>query len=525
MKLKKQLWMTLLLGLVLVAFGCFNLKQSETVTIAAEQPQALHVIDRLSFGVAPEELAKVQSQGIKKYIAAQLNPASISESPELQQKLKQFKTLTMNPVDLYKEYAPMQERRGEGTQRTQNNSENRNNNRNNRNKQTERNNNNNDLEQRIKKARLRLRGVQVEAQQAHLLRSITSKRQLQEVMVDFWYNHFNANVQKGYYARMMAGNYSEKAIRPYVFGNFRDILEATARHPMMLHYLDNWLNTDPNSKGAKGRYKGINENYARELMELHTLGVDGGYTQADVQALAKILTGWGLDREGRKGTTDAFYFDKNRHDFSDKVLLGKTIKGTGEQEVEQALDLLATHPSTARHISYKLAQYFIADKPPEALVEKLKQSFLQSKGNTKTVLETLFNSPEFLDPQYYNKKFRTPYQYVVALSRATGDTSPNYPPIFATLADMGMPIFSCVTPDGYKNTKEAWLNPDGMLRRLNLATTVANGRHNNNKAIDSQKLTQTLGNKFSAATEKAIAESSKKLRSALILGSPEMMYR
>jgi uncharacterized protein (DUF1800 family) len=507
MKLKKQLWLGLLLSLVLVTFGCFNLKQSES--IAAEQPQGIHVLNRLSFGIAPGDVAQIQSQGIKKYIAAQLNPDSIPESPQLLQQLQKFKTLTMTPVELDREYVPKQDGQGENRQRQGNN-------------HRKKKENNADKKRQAQK---RIRDVQLEAQQSHLLRSIASKRQLQEVMVDFWFNHFNTYYKKGYYSRIMVGNYEDKAIRPHVLGNFRELLEATARHPMMLHYLDNWLNTDPKSKGAKGRYKGINENYARELMELHTLGVDGGYTQADVTSLAKILTGWGADREGKKGDTSGFYYDKNRHDFSDKVLLGTTIKGSGEQEVEQALDLLANHPSTARHISYQLAQYFVADKPPDGLVDRLKQSFLQSKGNIKTVLETLFNSPEFLDSQYYQKKFRNPYQYVVSLARVTGDTNPNFGSMLGTLTDMGMTIFGCSTPDGYKNTKAAWLNPDGMLRRLNLATAVASGRHNNNKAIDFKQLSETLGNQFSSTTEKALAATPEKLRSAIVLGSPDTIYR
>jgi uncharacterized protein (DUF1800 family) len=534
MKFKRQLWLGLILTLVLVTFGCFNLKQSESIA-AEEVPQDIHILERLTFGIAPGDLTQIKSQGIKKYIAAQLNPESITESPQLVKQLKKFKTLTMTPVELNREYEPERQERSTNRQMQNNmqNDENDSNNNRNRNRNRNNNNNNNDrrkkenisVEEKRRNTQKRIRDVQLEAQQSHLLRSIASKRQLQEVMVDFWFNHFNTFYKKGYYSRLMVGNYEETAIRPHVFGNFRDLLEATARHPMMLHYLDNWLNTDPNSKGARGRYKGINENYARELMELHTLGVDGGYTQADVTSLAKVLTGWGIDRDGNKSDTSGFYFDKNRHDFGDKVILGTTIKGSGEQEIEQALDLLANHPSTARHISYKLAQYFVADKPPEALVDRIKQSFLQSKGNIKTVLETLFNSPEFLDTQYYQTKYRTPYQYVVSLARITGDTEPKYPQMMAALTDMGMSIFGCETPDGYKNTRAAWLNPDGMLRRLNLATAIANGRYNNNKVIDFKKLSETLGNQFSTTTEKALAETDRKLSAALVLGSPDMMYR
>ncbi len=203
--------------------------------------------------------------------------------------------------------------------------------------------------------------ISQEAINGKLLRAIASRRQLEEVMVDFWYNHFNVFVNKGQPTRIWVGSYEETAIRPYILGRFRDLLGATARHPAMLFYLDNWQNTDPNSKGARGRFKGLNENYARELMELHTLGVDGGYTQDDVVALARILTGWGLIRRRRGQDSSGFIFQGDRHDYGDKVFLGTTIKGTGMDEVEQALDILASHPSTARYISFKLAQYFVAD--------------------------------------------------------------------------------------------------------------------------------------------------------------------
>lgn len=368
-------------------------------------------------------------------------------------------------------------------------------------------------------------------------------------MVDFWYNHFNVDAAKGR-DRLFAGAYEQQAIRPYALGRFRDLLGATAHHPAMLYYLDNWQNTAPGSPGARGRFQGLNENYACELMELHTLGVDGGYTQQDVIALAKILTGWGIARPNQQNSNSlGFYFDPKRHDVSDKVFLKTTIKASGEAEGEQALDILARSPATARHISYKLAQYFVSDRPPTALVNRLAQRYLATDGNIRDVLDTLFHSSEFWDTKNFNAKFKTPYQYAISAVRATGIEVKNTKPIFTLLQQLGMPVYGCPTPDGYKNTEETWLNPDAMTRRLNFATAIASGRlplssvptqmdAANNvpgvtlpaikvkpSPVDSLQLTNTLGNSLSTKTQSAIASSPPKLHAALILGSPEFMRR
>jgi uncharacterized protein (DUF1800 family) len=288
----------------------------------------------------------------------------------------------------------------------------------------------------------------------------------------------------------------------------------------MLFYLDNWQNTAPGSAGARGRFQGLNENYARELMELHTLGVGGGYTQADVTTLAKILTGWGI-RRGKQVSSDesGFYFDAKRHDFSDKVFLGHAIKGSGEAEVEQALDLLAKSPVTAKHISYELAQYFVADQPPGPLVSQLTQRYLATDGDIRSVLETLFHSSEFWNPQIYGAKFKTPYQYAVSAFRAT-QANVQDGKLAATLQQLGMPLYGCQTPDGYKNTQAAWLNPDNVTRRLSFATSLSKMN-----PLDAAQLSRTLGNAFSAQTTSVIATSPPQLQSALILGSPEFMHR
>jgi uncharacterized protein (DUF1800 family) len=291
----------------------------------------------------------------------------------------------------------------------------------------------------------------------------------------------------------------------------------------MLNYLDNWQNTDPNSKKAKGRFKGINENYARELLELHTLGVDGGYSQKDVMELARILTGWGLPNNPKRASDeDGFYFDRDRHDFTDKVLLGKTIKGRGIEEGEEALDLLASHPSTAKFISYKIAQLFVSDSPPDSIVKKLSQRFLETEGNIAAVLKTLFNSDDFWDTQYYNVKFKSPYRYVTSVMRAIGTVS-NFKPIDGILNQLGMPLYECPTPDGYKNTQDAWLNPDTMIKRSSLSVPLSKGLLQDSKPVDVTRLSQTLEGLLSANTLEVINNNPDNLKAALMLGCPEFM--
>ncbi|MBH8576204.1 DUF1800 domain-containing protein [Nostocaceae cyanobacterium CENA369] len=472
-------------------------------------PKVLHAINRLSFGPRPGDLQRVESMGVERYIQEQLSPNSIPESPSLSNQLSQLKTLQLTPVELLNEYGknlpPGQKPTPEQRQAAQK----------------------------------RARQVFDEAVQARLLQATTSPRQLQEVMVDFWYNHFNvyANKERD---RLLVGAYEQQAIRPYALGRFRDLLGATARHPAMLLYLDNWQNTAPGSPGARGRFQGLNENYARELMELHTLGVDGGYTQQDVIALARIFTGWGFSRPNQQNDSSGFFFDPKRHDFSDKVFLKQTIKGSGLAEGEQALDILARSPATARHISYKLAQYFVSDNPPSALVDYLTERFLSTNGDIRAVLNTLFYSKEFWDSKNFNAKFKTPYEYAISAVRATGSEVKNTKPIFNILQQLGMPLYGYQTPEGYKNTQQAWLNPEAMNRRISFATAIASGSFrlslipmNQNKNdqirprqfVDALQLANTLGNSFSPQTQSAIASSPPQLQSALILGSPEFMRR
>jgi uncharacterized protein (DUF1800 family) len=469
--------------------------------VSAADPRILHAINRLSFGARPGDVERVQSIGINQYIQEQLNPTRLQLPTSLTNKLNRLPSIYFSPAQLAAEYGQIPKITKDEQQ----------------------------------EKRQQSKRILAEAMQARLIRSIESPRQLEEVMVDFWYNHFNVAANKGI-NRVWVGSYEQQAIRPHVFGKFRDLLGATAQHPAMLHYLDNIQNTAPKSPGAKGRRQGLNENYARELMELHTLGVKGGYTQQDVVSLTKILTGWGYRGANQpKGNGPfTFFFDAQRHDFSEKVFLGKRIAGSGEAEVNQALDILAKHPSTARFISYKLAQYFVTDNPPKSLVDRLQKQWLQNDGDIRSLLATLFNSPEFWSPNTYRAKFKTPYQYVVSSARASGLDVQNTKPLSNSLQQLGMPLYNCITPDGYKNVRSAWLNENAMIQRLNFATSLGNGRlpltfAGNTQPVvaaplDAQRLNLSIGAFISADTQKKIASSSPQLRASLLLGSPDFMY-
>jgi uncharacterized protein (DUF1800 family) len=493
---------------VLTSFSWLLL--ASIVQAAPVNPTVIHLLNRLSLGIRPGEIEQVEKMGVDKYIQQQLNPDSIEEPTILTERLAKLDTISLSPIELFQQYNPNRKIDGQPP------------------------------EQAVKKIQQQqARKVTNQAIEARLWRSIYSQRQLNEVMVDFWYNHFNVYADKGI-DRLWVGAYEQQAIRPYAMGKFRDLLGATARHPGMLFYLDNWQNSKPNSN-KKGKIQGLNENYARELMELHTLGVDGGYQQDDVISLAKILTGWGFKQPGQKVPDGySFQFNPNRHDFSNKTFLNQNIIGSGIGEGEQALDLLSRHPSTARQISFKLAQYFISDNPPKSAIDRLSKRFIATDGDIKLVLDTLFHSPEFWNSKYYGAKFKTPYQYAISSVRSTGTDVNNIKPLNDFLKQLGMPIYGCPTPNGYKNTQEAWLNPDSMTRRINYATNLAKGRlpisastttpanstpTSPRVAIDPVKLTATLGNNFSAQTQQAIAASSPEIRAALILGSPEFMKK
>jgi len=428
---------------------------------------ALHVLNRAAFGPRPGDVERVRQVGVQAYIDEQLGHAPLPVA--LAQRLDSLGTVNMSAGEAL---ARFQQARamGQGAQG----------------------------ERREVVAQMAS-----ELAEARLLRAIESPRQLEEVMVDFWYNHFNVFAGKGQ-DRALVASYERDAIRPHVFGNFRQLLGATAKHPAMLFYLDNWVS----------RAGGLNENYARELMELHTLGVDNGYTQKDVTELARMLTGWTYAPR-----RDAqFVFDPRRHDNGAKSWLGKPVSARGQAEGEYALDVLAVHPATARHVSAKLAQYFVADAPPAALVERMAQSWLASRGDIRAVLRTMFASQEFMDQQYAGAKFKTPYQFVVSAARAAAVPMTEVKPLAGTLARLGMPLYGCQTPDGYKNTEDAWLNPDGLSRRIAYAISLA-------PATDAAIVQAALGPGLSRHTLGVVAGSNERLRAAMLLGSPDFMQR
>ncbi|MCE2781188.1 DUF1800 domain-containing protein [Limnohabitans sp.] len=492
----------------------------------------VHVVNRLSLGIAPGDVQRVTQMGVDRYIAEQLAPEQLPLPSGLVRQLEGLGTLKLSQKELIQQFHETQKEvrsnqaKGMPVQREF------------------------------------FQTLAAESGQARLMRSLHSPRQLEEVMVDFWFNHFNVFQGKGM-TRALVVNYEQEAIRPHAMGRFRDLLGATAHHPAMLFYLDNWLSAAPHTElrkkapgGAKA--KGLNENYAREVMELHTLGVDGAYTQADVTQLARMLTGWTINDQRGAGRS-AFYFDAARHDRGTKQWLGHSVSHQGQAEGEHALDVLAASPDTARHISFKLAQYFVADVPPPALVARLSQRFQATQGDIRAVLQTLFDSAEFRDPKVYGVKFKSPYRYVLSVVRAAGEPVGPVRPLLNALTQMGMPLYGCLTPDGYKNTQDAWLNPDAMTSRVDFAVSFASGQFPKGpsevafeepvgkikvnpdpqlqpqavpvlnskgrmKPVDGVRLQQTLGGSVSPRLKEALQATDASLRSALVLGSPDFMH-
>jgi uncharacterized protein (DUF1800 family) len=472
------------------------------------QNQIVHVLNRVSFGPRPGDLERVKQMGVWNYIEEQLNPANLPE-PNFHSGISFEKT---DPIVLMEEMQQLKEQE----------------------KQMKAVDNAVRSKSATKSALHQFLGdLNNQYATGKLERAVNSPRQLQEVMTEFWYEHFNVYINKGF-DNIWVGPYEAQAIRPHVLGHFRELLRATCYHPAMLFYLDNWENSGPVNKGAKGKQSGLNENYARELMELHTLGVDGGYSQRDVVELARILTGLGIPRQGAKPNTNiapvgpyGAVFDTSRHDFGDKQVLGRHFGGSGMAEIDEALNMLASHPSTAHHISYKLAQYFVSDTPPKRLVDRMSKRFLASDGDIKQVLEELFRSPEFWADKNENVKYKTPFRYAVSTLRATGCEPQNYKPVIQFLTQQGQPLYGCLTPDGYKNTKEAWLNPDSLLRRINFATAVGTGHLPDNylQPPDYRRLGATIsGGTFSPQTVATVTEQPEQLRDALLIGSPDFMH-
>jgi hypothetical protein len=322
--------------------------------------------------------------------------------------------------------------------------------------------------------------AQNELQQAKILRAILSERQLEEVMTDFWFNHFNIFLHKNPIETYYLADYERNTIREHALGKFKDLLFATAEHPAMLDYLDNRTSIGPDSLAAnrqkanpKQADRGLNENYGREVMELHTVSVNGGYTQADVTNLAKIFTGWTIDHPELGGP---FVFDPRRHEPGSKKWFGQTIKEDGFNEGVQALTWLAAQPQTAHFISYKLAQRFVADEPPPALVDRMAQTYLSSDGDIRQVLRTMVHSPEFWSRANYRNKVKTPLEFVASAFRATGTNPTNPGALVGILTRMGEPLYQMQPPTGYPMTADHWMNSAALVDRLNFSMQLATSK-------------------------------------------------
>ena len=427
-----------------------------------------HALNRLTFGARQGDVERVRTMGLQRWIDQQLEPGRIDNSA-VERRLASLETLTLDPATIQREYSvpAMRERR-------------------------ERQLANRDAgsplpipgSRQASEAQRKNRQVLTDLEEAKLLSAVYSERQLEEVLVDFWFNHFNVFAGKGQTRNYIAA-YERDAIRPHVFGSFRDMLGATAKHPAMLFYLDNWLNTSAQepaqvnrrdrrapgfSRGVNGRRpRGINENYARELLELHTLGVDGGYTQDDIVNVARALTGWTM--RPREGT--GFLFVPALHDRDAKTVLGQAISGGGIAEGERVLDIVAAHPSTARHIAAKLAIKFVSDTPPAALVDRAAARFTASRGNLREVVKTVITSPEFFATDARAVKIKTPLDFIVSALRATNAEVRNSLPLARTLRDMGMAPYFCQPPTGYDDTATAWVNAGALVARLNFAVELS----------------------------------------------------
>jgi uncharacterized protein (DUF1800 family) len=376
--------------------------------------------------------------------------------------------------------------------------------------------------------------------EAKLLRAIYSNRQLAELMADFWFNHFNVFIDKGA-DRTLVTSYEREAIRPNIFGKFRELLEATAHSPAMLYYLDNWesVATDVAKQGAK-RKRGLNENYARELLELHTLGVDGGYTQDDIVNVARCFTGWTI-RAPRQGG-DFFYNDR-WHDKSAKVVLGVVIPaGGGQNDAERVLDIVAKHPSTARFISRKLAMRFVSDDPPQALLDRMAQTFQASGGDIREIMKTMIGSPEFYSQGAFRAKIKTPFEMTVSAVRAIDANVDSASAIAQRLNELGEPLYRKIEPTGYPSRNSEWMNSSALLGRMNFALALTQGKlagisiapERLGSEADPMAIAQQLvASPLSVATRETIAktlesQSDQKqpaLVAGLLLGSPEFQRR
>ncbi len=473
-------------------------QQLETTAVEAQSPirreltgrdAALHAINRLTFGQRPGDVERVMALGVDRWIDQQLTPGRLSDRAG-DAAMRPYGNLDRDPAELREMFPrPGVLQRAAGGQLTAADSA------------------------AVREAARAGRAFTAELMSARVARAVASERQLQEVLVDFWLNHFSVFVGKNPQMRYYLPAYERDGIRPHVLGKFRDLLGAVAKSPAMLTYLDNANSVADSTRPtltdravaerrlrfARGaiarrqqragarvdsatlerlmarRPKGLNENYARELLELHTLGVDGGYTQQDVIEVARALTGWTV-RPGRR-SDDGFFFNAMTHDAGEKMILGQRFPAErGESEGDAVLDLLARHPATARHIAHKLAVRFVSDDPSEALVDRVAEVFKNTDGDLKQVVGSLVRSPEFFSRAAWRSKVKSPFEVVVSAVRALGGVADSTPLTATVVARLGQPIYGHQAPDGWPETGDEWMNTGAILNRINFGLAVAGNR-------------------------------------------------
>ncbi len=495
-----------------------------------------HALSRLTFGPRPGDIARVQRMGFERWLGDQLTPGA-DVSAELRTRLAPFKTLDLDSSRIARDYViPARE-----AQRAQQGA-------------AQMDPSANAPAQGVPSRVPRQPGgpatgqrlVIEELSSAKLLRAVYSDHQLEEVLVDFWFNHFNVFARKGREPQFIT-SYERDTIRPHVLGRFRDLLGATAHSPAMLFYLDNWLSTSadagpvlarlaarrPRRVGAPNqpRSAGLNENYGRELLELHTLGVDGGYAQQDVVEVARAFTGWTIDPR-----TQNFRFAPLLHDNGAKVVLGQTIPANGGiHDGERVLDILASHPSTAQHIALKLARRFVSDRPSPALVSRVAQRFLDTAGDLREVVRAIVTSPEFFAPETVGSKVKTPFEFVASALRVLDADVRNARPLLRALQELGMPSYMCQPPTGYADTADAWVSSGALVSRMNLALELARpgdrviaapDLRGELAALRTRLVNDALGSAPARDTLATIEKATTTEQMvALVLGSPEFQRR
>ena len=534
----------LLLAAFFIAAFTVSAGKNDAPKILTPEQRINHVVSRLSFGARPGDLEKIKVTGTKAYIEQQLDPGSIDDSA-LDQKLAKLPTLALSTPALAEQYnppkpaatptptpgaspsptpspaptatpgaspspspaptmAPVPPIIGETMTMT-----------------PAVPTSTPTAKPSPTPAPKNPQMVVSELQRATLLRAVYSNRQLYEMTVDFWENHFSINGNRDA-LRLLMTSFDREAVRPFALGRFRDLLGAVAHSPAMLFYLDNWqssvLKKYPATKDKPERQTGgINENYARELMELHTLGVDGGYTQKDVQEVARCFTGWTIRKPNEEGL---FIYNPAMHDNGEKIVLGQKIPaGGGIADGERVLDILAKQPATARFIARKLARRFYGDDPPKAVIDEAAQTFLRTDGSIRETLRSLITAPAFFNPATYQAKVRSPFEFVAAALRITDAETDGNRPVLDWIGKMGEPVFGRVTPDGFPDQNSEWLSNNDLLMRFNFAAALAANKIKGTR-IEASKL---LGDSSVGVGENGRAQIAEKL-SALILTDRESAH-